>query len=911
MNSYTKDMVGTDARHVWQSEEVTESLAPLNDALDDLADRYGDDPPADAVYEAFLGWAESTGRSLYPHQEESLLAALEGDHLIVSTPTGSGKSMIAMAALFVALSEGRSGYYTAPLKALVSEKFFDLIGLFGAANVGMVTGDSTINADAPIICCTAEILANVALREGKDADAGVVIADEFHFFSEPDRGWAWQVPLLELTNSQHVLLSATLGDTTHFVEDLGRRTERKVSIIDDAERPVPLTFTYSLETVSETVKELVSTHRAPVYIVHFSQLAAINAATELQSVAIATKEQKAQIAEALGDFRFGPGFGAVLSKLLRAGIGIHHAGMLPRYRRLVERLAQQGLLRVICGTDTLGVGINVPIRTVLLTSLAKFDGEKQRQLTAREFHQIAGRAGRAGFDTMGEVVVQAPEHEIENAKAEAKAAEKKKKPVKKKAPEGQVNWTRSTFDRLISSPPETLESRMTINHSMMLQILARPGDPVKTVYKLLTDNYEPKRASNPLLRKAVDIYTSLRSAGVIVHHDRDWRDAHPGEPAIALAREVPSDFALNAPLSPFALAALDLLDKESPTFALDVVSIIESVQEDPRPVLIAQRKQERDVAMAAMKAEGLEYNERMARLDEITWPQPLAEILVPALETYRQTNPWVMEYELSPKSVVREMVENAMTFSDLISRHDVARSEGVVLRYLTDTYRALRQIIPEDSLTDELSDIITWLGELVRSVDSSLIAEWEALADGIIDDAEIMNHTRIPQGGTERAFGAREDGTVPITANIHAFRTRVRNWLWCFVEAAADEDVDRLASMSHPRVYAPSVALDGDRWDEFLDDYFTDHEWLGTDTNSRSSSFITFNEDPDVADFVDAGLTQTDAEEAASKNIWIVHQIIDDGEDSNDVEFVALVDVGASEQADELVASLAKTGDVV
>ncbi|MGO1623068.1 DEAD/DEAH box helicase [Flaviflexus sp.] len=896
---------------MWQSDGVTASPAPLNDALDELADRFGENPPADDVYGAFHAWVESTGKDLYPHQDEALMAALDGDHLIVSTPTGSGKSMIAMAALFVALSEGRSGYYTAPLKALVSEKFFDLIGLFGAANVGMVTGDSTINADAPIICCTAEILANVALREGKGADAGVVISDEFHFFSEPDRGWAWQVPLLELTNTQHILLSATLGDTSHFVEDLEKRTDRQVSIIDNAERPVPLSYNYSLETVSETIKELVSTHRSPVYIVHFSQLAAVSAATELQSVALSTKEQKTEIAEEIGDFRFGPGFGAVLSKLLRAGIGVHHAGMLPRYRRLVERLAQQGLLRVICGTDTLGVGINVPIRTVLLTSLAKFDGEKQRQLTAREFHQIAGRAGRAGFDTTGEVVVQAPEHEIENAKAEAKAAERKKKFQKKKPPEGQVNWTRSTFERLISAAPETLESRMQITHAMMLQILARAGDPVKTVYRLLTDNYEPRRASNPLLRRAIDIYVSLRAAGVIVHHDRDWREANPDKPAIELAREVPDDFALNAPLSPFALAALELLDMESPTYALDAVSIIESVQEDPRPILVAQRRHERDVAMASMKAEGLEYNERMARLDEITWPRPLADLLDPALETYRQTNPWVSDFELSPKSVVRDMIEHSMTFSELISKNDAARSEGVVLRYLTDTYKALRQIIPEDALTDDLQDIIDWLGELVRSVDSSLIAEWEALADGMIDDAEIMAHTKIPQGGTERAFGAREDGTVPITANLHAFRTIVRNWMWRFVEAAADEDIDKLESLSLPATVTPAEKIDGDTWDKFLDDYYADHEWLGTDTGSRSASFLRFNESPEVADFVDAGLSEDAAQEAGAKKMWIVHQVIDDGEESRDTEFVAIVDLDESTAADRLIASLVRIGDVV
>lgn len=895
---------------MWHSEGVIESRAPLNDALDDLADRFGDNPPADDVYDAFHAWVESTGKGLYPHQDEALLAALEGDHLIVSTPTGSGKSMIAMAALFVALAEGRSGYYTAPLKALVSEKFFDLIGLFGAANVGMVTGDSTINADAPIICCTAEILANVALREGAGADAGVVIADEFHFFSEPDRGWAWQVPLLELTKTQHVLLSATLGDTSAFVTDLSTRTGRSVSIIDNAERPVPLSYHYSLEPVSETIKELVTTHRAPVYIVHFSQLAAVSAATELQSVAISTKEQKAAIADEIGDFRFGPGFGAVLSKLLRSGIGVHHAGMLPRYRRLVERLAQQGLLRVICGTDTLGVGINVPIRTVLLTSLAKFDGEKQRQLTAREFHQIAGRAGRAGFDTTGDVVVQAPEHEIDNAKAEAKAAERKKKYVKKKPPEGQVNWTRSTFERLIAAQPETLESRMRISHAMMLQLLDRPGDPVATIYRLLTDNYEPKKASNPLLRKAVEIYVSLRAAGVIIHHDRDWRADHPNRPAIELAREVPDDFALNAPLSPFALAALDLLNRDSPEYALDVVSIIEAVQEDPRPILMAQRRQERDRAMSAMKAEGLEYNERMVRLDEITWPTPLAELLTPALEMYRQTNPWVSEYELSPKSVVRHMVEHSMTFSDLISRYDAARSEGIVLRYLTDTYKALRQIVPADALTDELSDIITWLGELVRSVDSSLIAEWEALADGVLDDAEIMEHTTIPQGGTELAFGARADGTVPITANRHAFRTRVRNWLWRYVEAAADEDPERLAHMSTPVFMEQPEPLDAERWNDFLDDYFETHEWLGADTNSRGAHFVTFVESPTAADFLDVGLDDERAHDAVEGSMWLVRQVLDDGEESRDTEIVAVVDLKESARTDELVAQLIRIGAV-
>lgn len=884
------------------------AAAPLNDALDKLEDAYGDNPDAQAIYDSFISYVTGTGKDLYPHQDLAFLEALEGNHLIVSTPTGSGKSMVAVAALFAALAQGKTGYYTAPLKALVSEKFFDLIGLFGAANVGMVTGDSTINADAPIICCTAEILANIALREGAHGDDGVIIQDEFHFYAEPDRGWAWQVPLLNLTRSQHVLLSATLGDVTPFVTDLEKRTNREVAVIDDAVRPVPLSFTWSTEPLPEVLKELVATHRSPAYIVHFSQAAAVSQAVELQSIAIASKEDKAAIADAIGDFTFGPGFGQTLSRLLRQGIGVHHAGMLPRYRRLVERLAQKGLLKAICGTDTLGVGINVPIRTVVLTALAKFDGTRQRQLTAREFHQIAGRAGRAGFDTTGEVIVQAPDYEIENARLVAKAGDdpvKLKRVQRKKAPEGQVNWTEKTFNKLVHATPETLQSQMRITHSMVLNLFQRPGDPVAATIKLLTDNHEPPRAANPLIRQALDIYTSLRAAGVVVHRDRDWRREHPGEPAIQLARDIPDDFALNAPLSPFALAALELLDHESQDYALDAVSIIEAVQEDPRPILQAQLRAEKDRAMAAMKAEGLEYNERMARLDEVTWPQPLAEMLAPALETYRQTNPWVIEHELSPKSVVRDMIEHSMTFSELISRYDANRSEGVVLRYLTDTYKALRQIIPAEALTPELSSIIDWLADLVNNVDSSLLDEWEALADGLLTDEEIMARTRIPQAGTERAFGADDDGHIRPTRNLHSFRVAVRARLWEFVEAMAREDLDTLADLDGSH-------LDAAGWDSALDDYYADHEWLGTDTASRAAGYVDFIEDPEVADLMDAGMTADVAHEYARTHDrwWVVRQIVDDGEDSRDSALLAVVDLDASDEKDAVDIRLLRVGQV-
>ena len=379
-----------------------------------LTDLLPADAAPDAVFDAFAGWAKEQGLALYPHQEEALIEVVSGANVILSTPTGSGKSLVAIGAHFAALADGRRSFYTAPIKALVSEKFFALCAAFGPAQVGMMTGDASVNATAPIICCTAEVLANIALRDGADADVGQVVMDEFHFYADPDRGWAWQVPLIELPRAQFVLMSATLGDVTRFEADLTRRTGRPTAVVESAERPVPLTYSYVTTPLHETLEELLSTHQAPIYVVHFTQAAALEQAQALMSVNVCSRAEKDEIAALIGGFRFTAGFGKTLSRLVRHGIGVHHAGMLPKYRRLVETLAQAGLLKVICGTDTLGVGINVPIRTVLFTALSKYDGSKTRLLQAREFHQIAGRAGRAGFDTTGRVVVQAPEHVIEN-----------------------------------------------------------------------------------------------------------------------------------------------------------------------------------------------------------------------------------------------------------------------------------------------------------------------------------------------------------------------------------------------------------------------------------------------------------------------------------------------------------------
>ncbi|MBO0776401.1 MAG: DUF3516 domain-containing protein, partial [Actinobacteria bacterium] len=522
-------------------------------------------PAPDPLFEAFAGWAKDQGLALYPHQEEALIEIVSGANVILSTPTGSGKSLVAAGAHFAALAQGRRTFYTAPVKALVSEKFFALCDSFGPASVGMMTGDASVNPDAPIICCTAEVLASIALRGGPRADVGQVVMDEFHFYADPARGWAWQVPLIELPQAQFLLMSATLGDVSRFERDLTRRTGRPAAVVKSVQRPVPLLYSYVTTPLHETLAELLATHRAPVYVVHFTQAAAITQAQALMSVNICSRAEKDAIAEMIGHFRFTAGFGRTLSRLVRHGVGVHHAGMLPRYRRLVETLAQAGLLKVICGTDTLGVGINVPIRTVVFTGLSKYDGSKVRLLQAREFHQIAGRAGRAGFDEVGYVVAQAPEHVIENEKALAKAGDdpkKRRKVVRKKPPPGSIGWGEPTFERLVAAEPEPLQSSFTVTHAMLLNVISRPGNAFAAMRHLLMDNDEEPAARRRHVHRAIQIYRALLAAGVVERLDEPDADGR----YVRLTVELQEDFALNQPLSPLALAAIDLLDVQAPSY---------------------------------------------------------------------------------------------------------------------------------------------------------------------------------------------------------------------------------------------------------------------------------------------------------------------------------------------------------
>ena len=849
----------------------------MNTGLDNagLLDRLplGSDP--DELLEGFVAWATDTGLTLYPAQEEAILELLAGNHVILATPTGSGKSLVATAAHAAALARGERSVYTAPIKALVSEKFFALARDFGSDNVGMVTGDASVNPGAPIIACTAEILAHRALREGRSCNVGLVVADEFHYYADPQRGWAWQVPLLELTDTQFLLMSATLGPTTRFEDDLTERTGRATVTVAGSQRPVPLTFEYRETPLHESITELVDSDRAPIYIVHFTQKAATDKAQDLCSLDVVTKEEKAEIREAVGGFRFDTPIGKDLRRFIGHGIGLHHAGLLPRYRLLIEKLAQAGLLKLICGTDTLGVGVNVPIRTVLFTQLCKYDGSTTRLLSNREFSQVAGRAGRRGFDDEGHVWAQAPVHWIENRRAEAKVAadpSRKKKLVKKKPPErGYAHWNEETFDKMVGGSPEPLDSSFDVTHQMVLNVLSRPGDGGADLRRLLTDNHEPRKRQRHHIRRAIGVYRSLRDAGIVEELDGPDDKGR----MVRIGVDLQDDFALHQPLSLFALEVIPELGDEGADHtpeqhALDVLSVVESVLENPGVILAAQVNRLKTELVNRLKMEGVEYEERMERLNEVRPPRPLAEFLYGTFDVFRSHHPWVGNENVQPKSVAREMYELGFNFRQYVEHHGLKRSEGVVLRYLTQAYKAVVQNVPDEEKTEELRDLEAWLGETVRQVDSSLIDEWEKLRNPDPDDT----------GPVEGAEPERPD----VTTSTRAFRVMVRNEVFRWVQLLSrrsGEATDVLAEV--PAVGDTTWNADSIR--EAIAPYWDDHPVMPTDSHARGSEFFVLD-DSDTYN-------------------WPVTQTIADPEGFNEWVLEGRVDLAASREKGRAVVGLA------
>ncbi|REK06352.1 MAG: DUF3516 domain-containing protein [Acidobacteria bacterium] len=764
-----------------------------------------DDP--EEILDRFLDWVGELGFELFPAQEEALLEIMAGRHVVLNTPTGSGKSLVAAGMHFKALCQNRVTFYTAPIKALASEKFFELCDLFGADNVGMLTGDASINSDAPLICCTAEVLANLALREGDELQADAVVMDEFHYYSDRDRGVAWQIPLIACPQTTFLLMSATLGNPAPIVERLEKRSGRKAATVTSAERPVPLDFEWRETPLHETVQSLADQGKAPIYVVSFTQRECAELAQSFTSLKLTEKDDKAEIRDAIGGFRFDTAYGKDMRRFLGFGIGVHHAGLLPKYRLLVERLSQQGLLRVICGTDTLGVGVNVPIRTVLFTKLCKYDGTKVGILSVRDFKQIAGRAGRKGFDVAGSVVCQAPEHEIENLRADQKAAAqgRKKKPPRKSPPKfGYVHYDRNTFEQLIERPAETLESSFRIDHGTVLNLIQRDlqrGDPNFTALReLIAHCHEPPERRAALLREAGQLVLSLYRADIVALS----RDPARAGYRIGIDEELQLKFSLHQTLSLYLVETLGRLDPESEEYALDVLSFAEAILEDPTLILRRQVDKLKDELIARLKAEGVEYEERMEELEKVTWPKPNAELIYATFDAFRARQPWVQGENIRPKGIGREIWENYLSFGDVVQRYGIQRTEGLLLRYLSQLYRVLVQTVPDEAKDEQLWEMVGFFRTLLSRVDSSLLTEWEALLD--------------PHAGSTRVAttegGERRLESLELLTSPRAFDARLRAELHQLVRALARQDWEEAADCvwqpgEHPGAEpAPQPTLD-------------------------------------------------------------------------------------------------------
>ncbi len=852
-------------------------------------------PDPDAVLDAFLQAMAARGLTLYPEQEEAILELFAGRNVILNTPTGSGKSLVAAALHFKALCAGRRSVYTCPIKALVNEKFLSLCRDFGPEHVGMMTGDASVNPHAKVLCCTAEILANIALTRGEHADVAAVIMDEFHYYSDAERGYAWQVPLLTLPQSRFLLMSATLGSTEFFEKDLTRLTGAPTLTVRSDRRPVPLAFEYSEVPQAERVAALLADNRAPVYLVHFTQRAASEAAQALMSLPVCTKDEKAVLATALERVKFNSPYGKDMKRWLRHGIGVHHAGLLPKYRILVESLAQQGLLKLICGTDTLGVGINVPIRTVLFTQLWKYDGQKAAILSVRDFRQVSGRAGRAGHDTQGYVIVQAPEHFIENKRAEEKAAAdpaKKKKLVKARAPEGSVGWDAKTFERLRTASPEELTSRFEVSHGMLLLVLSRDSDGCRAMRQLIRDCHETPTKKRVLRKRAWQLFRALLDRKIVEFLPVTSSDTDaplvgalaPKRPGLAVGATAPTvggtpasggptrklrvnvelqdDFSLHQALSLYLIDTLPLLNRESPDYPFDVLTLCEAIVEDPDQILRRQVDREKGRKIEEWKAAGIPYEERLAKLEEVEHPKPLREFLYETFNAFAAAHPWVGQENVRPKSIAREMFERYQSFSDYVREYGLERSEGLLLRHLMQAWKVLAQTVPDSAKTPEVVEMEDYFRELIRGIDSSLLDEWERLKDPDFVATELEGKPARP-------------ASFDITRDADAFRRLVRIALLGFLQDVAARDweaaADRVTATDGAGAISPGVVstTEARRIEKEFTAYFEARGRFRLDPEGRNAKHTH---------------VATQGAGSMEPGVWTISQVLADMDGQNDWE---------------------------
>jgi hypothetical protein len=455
-----------------------------------------------AFYDKFL---LSRGLEPYPVQEQAVTAIFAGKSVLVTVPTGTGKTLMAKAALFRAVGRGERAIYTTPLRALTEEKYRELCADFGDENVGFATGDYKVNREAPIQVEVAEILWNRIVADKHVAPAEIVVMDEGHYFNDPERGYVWEQSIIGLDpRVQLVILSATVGHADRFCQWVEVTRRVPMALVESRERKVPLVHEYREEMLIDTVRDLAHGGDVPAIVFVFGREQCFEVARLLKSCRrFTTDEEKAKIDAMCDEALLPSGEAKELRPLLTHGIGVHHAGILPRYKQLVEQLALERLIKFVVSTETIAAGINLPARTVVFPSLRKFIKQQPRMITAAEYHQMAGRAGRPQFDDRGLAITLAPEQVVSDLKKELKDAAKRpaydeakvKKTVYGRARadaqrKNDLIWTPETHAELVRGEPAELRSKTKISAEQVLAI----GLPDLTAAKIPQSEAELRMA---------------------------------------------------------------------------------------------------------------------------------------------------------------------------------------------------------------------------------------------------------------------------------------------------------------------------------------------------------------------------------------------------------------------------------
>jgi hypothetical protein len=697
------------------------------------------------------------GLEPYPVQEQAIGLISGGKSVLVTVPTGTGKTVMAKAAIYAAMERKQTAVYTTPLRALTEEKYRELCADFGEHNVGFATGDYKVNRDAPIQVEVAEILWNRVYGDKSVYPADVVIMDEGHYFNDPERGYVWEQTIIGLDpRVQLVILSATVGRPDRFCHwvELTRRVP--MALVDSRERKIPLVHEYKEEPLIDVVRELAHRGDVPAIVFVFGRELCFEVARLLKSCRrFTTDEEKATIEKACDGALLPGGVARELRPLLAHGIGIHHAGILPRYKQLVEQLTLDRLLRFVVSTETIAAGINLPARTVVFPSLRKFIKQEARLVTPAEYHQMAGRAGRPQFDDKGLAIALAPEEVTSELKRELKAAGKRGEIDRAKIAKGVYNrlrseaqrkgdvlWTPELHGELVRGEPAELRSRTKITAEQVLAIglpdlaeVKLPGDAapaaapsqaqsdveaslpaalrldiVSVIDNLLLDDHA-KRGMHKTLAQLV---ANLRAIGVL--------DEHGTQIAGHMIRELQG---MDGPFIYYALFNHQL-DYE------DLRAMIEFLVDHDVVQRALDRKDE-DKKREWMRAKLKELRESNP---QVSWEDVEAEYekafpRVPTkIELIQQEFAAVVPHpELhggkKPKTVWAQMEDNQLGFLEFVERHGLDHEEGSLFSYLVRIMNFARKLGDASKL-----DQFTELADKVRTVLAKI-------DDRLVDDAKL------------------------------------------------------------------------------------------------------------------------------------------------------------------------------